>query len=208
VPREQITVTVDPQDFDDIPGLDYTIGDFLADVGGHGPQRVVGRRLKQTDDGIEHSITLNDIWKEEQDRFDTALKKMANGTGRGSMPVATPLTPKYAPQLMKTLKEEIHFEQEDAALTVNESRNVPVRVGGQPTIAVELEEPLTADAQLGLYRNRVLFATMDLVADPINLPTQYIESFTENFAPRDTAKTAVLDAGAGGSGLSVVWWMY
>lgn len=98
--------------------------------------------------------------------------------------------------------ETIIFDQIDDAVAVSESDDVPVRAGGRPTVIAQLIDPLTTAATVTFARNGTVFATETLATGDTQ---QVFGPYTEEFDPRDRARSAVTAAGAGGTGLVLVW---
>lgn len=100
-------------------------------------------------------------------------------------------------------RETVHFEQVDDAVVENQSRNVPVRIGGQPRIVAQVSANFTTAGELTLYRNGTSVGTFTLATGQAQHESGL---FRVSYSPLDTVAVEVSDAGEGGEGLVVEVW--
>jgi hypothetical protein len=93
-PRTEVAVDPKPRDETELPFLAFRPGDFISAAdwdGAMAEQRVLSLGCAVDDNWmITYSIELHDRILGERERTEQAMKKMTNGTLRGSSKVATP----------------------------------------------------------------------------------------------------------------------
>jgi hypothetical protein len=90
-PRREITAEIAPQGATDTPYVGFGVGDTV-DLGAFsGRERVMALTVAEDEHGnVSYAPELADVWMLHAERYEQAIKKMVDGTGGGTVKVATP----------------------------------------------------------------------------------------------------------------------